>query len=148
MIYFLPILFGSILILSLFSWFYLKYSYKQFCQKEDIKDRINILKKKIISAKTYLRHNYNTPETYHVIKDIVPKIEFLVKLIEKTDFNHQEEKFQILLNLTTETLYRLQTDFYNIQAIVSPLNTLRDQLVHEYLDYIKQCLSEEDILSI
>ena len=122
---------------------YIRKSYKRFCQMEDMKERIEILKKKIFSARTYLRENYNTPESSQISKDIIPKIEFLVKLIEKTDINHQEEKFNLLLNLTTETLFRIKTDFYNVPAILSPLNTLRDQLVQDHIDFLRKYSEEE-----
>lgn len=137
---FIAIILSSVILLSLSGFFFIRHQYKDFCVREDRKERIGVLKARIRSAKPYLRKNYDSPIDHTVSADIIPKIEFCIKLIEKNPEDKQEYLFQKLLDLTTETLYRLRTDFDNIPAIVSPLNTLRDQLVQSHLDYIKDHL--------
>lgn len=134
---FITIILSSVIFVSLSGFFFIRHQYKDFCNREDQKERINNLKLKIRSAKPYLRKTYDSPIDHTISTDIIPKIEFCIKLIEKNPEDKQEYLFQQLLNLTTETLYRLKTDFDNIPAIVSPLNTLRDTLVQNHLDYIK-----------
>jgi hypothetical protein len=126
-----------------FAWLYIKRKYVAFCENEDQKERIAILRKKIESARDYVRKTYNTPFDTSVQDNIIPKMEFIEKLIMKKDQNDQERELKFLLDMLTETFIRLRENFNDVGSIVAPLNSLRDRLVQEHIQFIKDHMPEE-----
>ena len=141
----------QILIISLSSvtffftlaWLYIKRQYKLFCMREDQKDRISVLRRQIESARDYVRKTYNTPFDTSIQDNIIPKMEFIEKLIMKKDPDDQEKELKFLLDMLTETFIRLKENFNDVGSIVSPLNSLRDRLVQEHIQFIKDHMPEE-----
>lgn len=111
--------------------------------KEDQKDRITILRKQIESARDYVRKTYNTPFDTSIQDNIIPKMEFIEKLIMKKDPDDQEKELKFLLDMLTETFIRLRENFNDVGSIVAPLNNLRDRLVQEHIQFIKDHMPEE-----
>ena len=120
----------------LFGFFlYIKRQYRIFCRKEDQKEHITLLRRQIESAREYIRKNYTTETNHSIYDNIVPKMEFIEKLILHKAPEEQEKEFQFLLDMLTETFIRLKNNYNDVPGIVSPLNTLRDRLVQEHLAY-------------
>ena len=113
-------------------------SYMRFCEREDQKDRISVLRKEILSAKTYIRTTYSTPMDHSVADNLLPKIDFLLKLISNKSSNDQEREMRMLRDLLAETFVRLRGNYMDVQYVLSPLNTFRDRLVQEHLDWLRE----------
>lgn len=144
----IPVLIVPMISLVLFllgtgTFLYIRRAYRIFCQKEDQKERINILKQKINSAKDYLRQNYSTAFDHSIPDNIIPKMEFLVKLISHRTLEDQEKNLYLLLNILTETFIRLKQNPQDPILIISPLNSLRDKLVQEHLNFIKENMTND-----
>ena len=120
------------------SYLYVRRAYRIFCRREDQRDRISILRKKIDSSKEYLRENHSTPFDHSVPDNIIPKTEFLVKLISHKSPDEQERDLNQLLDILTETFIRLRNPYQDPRSITSPLNSLRDRLVREHIAYIRE----------
>ena len=128
------ILFPIVFLLRL----YIRRSYRAFCLREDQKDRISVLKRKIDSSKDYLRENYSTPLDHSIPDNIIPKTELFVKLISHKSPDEQERDLNQLLNILTETFIRLRNPYHDPQSIISPMNSLRDRLVREHMAYVSE----------
>lgn len=137
------LVFAILGIISVGIFLYIRAQYRNFCQREDQKERISLLRKKIASARTYIQTNYNTPFDTSIHDNIVPKMEFIEKLIMNKAPDDQERELQFLLDMLTETFVRLRDNYNDISLIVSPLNTLRDRLVQEHLQYIREHMDED-----
>ena len=145
-----PLTITQILIISAISvtffftlaWLYIKRQYRLFCMREDQKDRIAVLRRQIESARDYVRKTYNTPFDTSIQDNIIPKMEFIEKLIMRKDQDDQEKELKFLLDMLTETFVRLRENFNDVGSIVAPLNSLRDRLVQEHLQFIKDHMPE------
>jgi hypothetical protein len=113
--------------------------------REDQKDRISVLRRQIESARDYVRKTYNTPFDTSIQDNIIPKMEFIEKLIMRKDQNDQEKELKFLLDMLTETFIRLKENFNDVGSIVAPLNGLRDRLVQEHLNWLKEHMDEDQI---
>ena len=122
---------------------YIRRQYRIFCRREDQKEHIALLRRQIESARDFIRKNYTTQTNRSIYDNIVPKMEFIEKLILHKPLEEQEKEFQFLLNMLTETFVRLKTSYDDVQGIVSPLNTLRDRLVQEHLSYLRTHMDGE-----
>lgn len=148
-----PLTITQILIISAISvtffftlaWLYIKRQYRLFCMREDQKDRISVLRRQIESARDYVRKTYNTPFDTSIQDNIIPKMEFIEKLIMRKDQNDQEKELKFLLDMLTETFIRLKENFNDVGSIVAPLNGLRDRLVQEHLNWLKEHMDEDQI---
>lgn len=123
--------------------FYIRHQYRIFCHKEDQKEHIALLRRQIESARDFIRKNYTTQTNRSIYDNIVPKMEFIEKLILHKTPEEQEKEFQFLLDMLTETFIRLKNNYNDVPAIVSPLNTLRDRLVQEHLTYLRTHMDGE-----
>jgi len=122
---------------------YIKRQYKIFCRKEDQKEHIALLRRQIESARDFIRKNYTTQTDHSIYENIVPKMEFIEKLILHKSPDEQEKEFQFLLDMLTETFVRLRNNYDDVPGIVAPLNTLRDRLVQEHLAYLRTHMDGE-----
>jgi len=134
---------SALALIIISSFFYIRHRYRIFCQKEDQKERISIIKREILSAKDFVRTTYSTPMDHSVADNIIPKIDFLLKIIQNKDMDGQEKEMRTLRDMLTETFVRLRTNYMDVAMIVSPLNTLRDRLVQEHLDWLKEHMDED-----
>ena len=125
------------------SWFFIRREYRNFCRREEQKERIVVLKKKVESARDYIRKTYNTPMDTSVQDNIIPKMEFIEKLIMNKSPDEQEKELNFLIAMLTETFVRLRENYDDVRFIVAPLNTLRDRLVSEHLRYIREHMDEQ-----
>lgn len=120
---------------------YIRYKYRLFCQKQDQIERIDILRKKIHSSTSYIRTNFKND--IQLQNNLIPKISFIENLILKKSLNDQEKELDFLLNIITETFSRIYKNYNDVQYIMSPLNTLRDRIVQEHIQFIKDHAPEE-----
>ena len=125
------------LLISLTAFFVIRSRYRSFCIREDQKERISVIKKKISSAGYYIRKNYNTPMDTSIYDNVMPKVEFLEKLISNKSLDDQEKEYQFLLDMLTETFIRLKDNYDDVAYILSPLNSMRDRLVQEHIQFLK-----------
>ena len=120
---------------------YIRYKYRLFCQKQDQMERIDILRKKIHSSTSYIRTNFKND--IQLQNNLIPKIGFIENLILKKSLNDQEKELDFLLDIITETFSRIYKNYDDVQYIMSPLNTLRDRIVQEHIQFIKDHAPEE-----
>lgn len=120
---------------------YIRYKYRLFCQKQDQMERIDILRKKIHSSTSYIRTNFKND--IQLQNNLIPKIGFIENLIMKKSLNDQEKELNFLLDIITETFSRIYKNYDDVQYIMSPLNTLRDRIVQEHIQFIKDHAPEE-----
>ena len=120
---------------------YIRYKYRLFCQKQDQMERIDILRKKIHSSTSYIRTNFKND--IQLQNNLIPKIGFIENLILKKSLNDQEKELNFLLDIITETFSRIYKNYDDVQYIMSPLNTLRDRIVQEHIQFIKDHAPEE-----
>ena len=120
---------------------YIRYKYRLFCQKQDQIERIDILRKKIHSSTSYIRTNFKND--IQLQNNLIPKISFIENLILKKSLNDQEKELDFLLDIITETFSRIHNRYDDVQYIMSPLNTLRDRIVQEHIQFIKDHAPEE-----
>lgn len=120
---------------------YIRYKYRLFCQKQDQMERIDILRKKIHSSTSYIRTNFKND--IQLQNNLIPKISFIENLILKKSLNDQEKELDFLLDIITETFSRIYKNYDDVQYIMSPLNTLRDRIVQEHIQFIKDHAPEE-----
>ena len=133
-------------ILFLSAYVYIRKSYREFCLREDRLERIDLLKREINSARQYVSDHYSSPEDNTVQMNLIPKIDFLLKLISNKTPDIQEQELKTLLDMLTETFVRLKTNYDDVTYILSPLNNFRDRLVHEHLDWLKDHMDEDELL--
>ena len=122
---------------------YVRHQYRIFCRREDQKEHIALLRRRIESAREYIQKNYITQTNRSIYDNIVPKMEFIEKLILHKSPDEQEKELKFLLDMLTETFVRLKNNYDDVQGIVSPLNTLRDRLVREHLAYLRTHMDGE-----
>ena len=134
---------STLLALSVCCFFYIRHQYRIFCHKEDQKEHIALLRRQIESARDFIRKNYTTQTNHSIYDNIVPKMEFIEKLILHKAPEDQEREFQFLLDMLTETFVRLKNNYDDVPGIVAPLNTLRDRLVQEHLAYLRTHMDGE-----
>lgn len=129
-------------VVSYLAFLYVRHAYRDFCMREDQKERIGILLKEIGSAKDYARKEHSTPMDSSIPNNIVPKIDFLVSIIRNRDLPQQERDLTALRDMLAETFLRLRDPNMDVISVLSPLNTLRDRLVREHLDWIRDHMDE------
>lgn len=127
---------------SYLAFLYVRHAYRDFCRREDQKERVGILLKEIGSAKDYVRKEHSTPMDSSIPNNIVPKIDFLVSIIMNRDISQQERDLTALRDMLAETFLRLRDPNMDVISVLSPLNTLRDRLVREHLDWIRDHMDE------
>lgn len=104
-------------------------------------ERIDILRKKIHSSTSYIRTNFKND--IQLQNNLIQKIGFIENLILKKSLNDQEKELDFLLDIITETFSRIYKNYDDVQYIMSPLNTLRDRIVQEHIQFIKDHAPEE-----
>ena len=142
------ILISAVLAFNIFlaAYVYVRRSYREFCLREDRLERIDLLKREINSARQYVTDHYSSPDDRTVQANLIPKIDFLLKLISNKTPDLQERELKTLLDMLTETFVRLKTNYDDVTYILSPLNNFRDRLVHEHLDWLKDHMDEDELL--
>lgn len=133
---------AAVAVVSYLAFLYVRHAYRDFCMREDQKERIGILLKEIGSAKDYVRKEHSTPMDSSIPNNIVPKIDFLVSIIRNRDLPQQEKDLTTLRDMLAETFLRLKDPTMDVISVLSPLNTLRDRLVREHLDWIRDHMDE------
>lgn len=132
------IIIGSIIFLStLFitiSAFYIRSEYKKFTYKEDLKDQILSYRAKIKQAQDYFRNNYDS----NVYNNIKLNLDFCLKLILNKDSEGQKFYLDKLFKILYEVGYRLKTKYDDVNYILQPMKSLREELITELTDYIKE----------
>ena len=132
------ILILSILIFtSVGGFLYIRHLYRDFCRREDQKERIDELRKKVFSANELIRTRYTTPMDHSVRDNLIPKIEFIVTLISSRDPEGQEKELSFLVDILTETFLRLETHYGEVDYIMAPINSMRDRLAMERIQFLK-----------
>ena len=127
---------GSIIfiIIGFCLFFYINSQYKKYDEIETLKEHIVEWRVNIKKALEHFRLNYD-PNVYNHIK---LNVDFCIQLILKKDFNNQVLFLEKLFNTLFETGYRLKTKYDDVVYIISPLKNLREELVIELTDYIKE----------
>lgn len=137
----IAIILSSVILSGYILFLYIRYKYRLFCQKQDQIERIDILRKKIHSSTSYIRTNFKND--IQLQNNLIPKIGFIENLITKKSLNDQEKELDFLLDIITETFSRIYKSYDDVQYIMSPLNTLRDRIVQEHIQFIKDHAPEE-----
>lgn len=119
---------------------YIRMKYREYDLRETKKEQIEIIKKKIDSARAYFRKNYNNDFDHTVWDNISIKIDFCLKLISRRSIDDQVILLDKLFSMCYETGVRLKTNYDDVVYITAPLNNLKDDLVQYHLNYIKDSL--------
>ena len=122
--------------------FYVRYAYRDFCRREELAHRISILKREIGSARAFVNERYDHAFDHSIRDNIIPKMEFIQKLISHKPPEEQERELRFLRDMLIETFTRLKDSYDDVPAVVAPLNSLRDRLVQEHLQWLRDHMED------
>ena len=124
---------------SIIFYYYIKNKYREFCIMKDQEEAIDKLKDQIKEGLKYFKSNYDNS----VYSNIKIKTDFCFKLIDNKNLDEKLIYFKKLFDMLYETGVRLKTKYDDVVYITSPLNNLKNDLVEEHLDYLKEHSDEE-----
>lgn len=127
----------TILAIGTFSCFSIHKAYIEYDRRKTKEEELEILKKSIKSAKEYFRKTYDNDLDSAVWTNVKENANFISQLIENKTIDEQLEYYDKLFKMMYETGIRLKKDFNNVQYIMQPLKTLRDELVEEHIEFLK-----------